>query len=412
MNIYAYINILLILLLACHSENNTNDSNRKIKIVSKNTVEVVEKPLNAKPSKYLSKYFILQNQFIVDSVPSGLKKVQKYKEKYYIYPYEKYTNGIKKGKEIELIEFNPYGERTLHKFEIPIETWVYNIVKTEKYYVIVADGVIIVYNKYYKIEKSFMLDFGACDYYLFDSKIVLLNDSFGISGNSEPPTFVEIDLSKMAVSKKRNLPMPKGSAFSSMKPREIFSFYNGKIIVSDITEYKIRIYNYNLELINNINYKPVNWKSNSKLISEIENCKDFNTFRAEIEKYKNISLIERVVFLNDTTLMVTWLRSSYPDLVCDIWIKKNNNWTILESEISYQPNREELEELTIKDEFITYLYGKSRIFGNTLIYWSENPLYLKDYYGKRYKELFEKSNEYYLSGAYRLSIYSLKYKEK
>lgn len=107
------------------------------------------------------------------------------------------------------------------------------------------------------------------------------------------------------------------------------------IFFSNTLQYKIYLYNHNLKLVDSIVYLPDNWKHFKDYKIDFET--DFSKVNAKecikeaSNRGKDIDRIEKILLLNDSTLLVSVKppakKGSHRDVY--VWTKKEGKWTLL-----------------------------------------------------------------------------------
>lgn len=120
---------------------------------------------------------------------------------------------------------------------------------------------------------------------------------------------------------------PIGLEYSLVMPRKLIDYKKGKTIVSDAIQYNIKIYDDNGNLVDSLIRQPENWKV-AKRMELKENVK--NSFGNIMSEYKKKSLIQKVNFVDDNRILVSWTSPNNDNLETffDMWLQKDGSWAI------------------------------------------------------------------------------------
>lgn len=237
-------------------------------------------------------------------------------------------------------------------------------------------------------------------------------DLSNVSCFNETKTLVnKLDLNEF----KQNLfafPNPSGIDLSSFVPSKVISIINNLIAVQDISNYKVKFYDYNYNYVDSIIYFPPNWKQYEKeiphyncdpeIMNHIEKC--FNI----IDNYSKISQINT---LNDSTLLITWVTGDTSNkdkkfsYYHDIWIKNNGKWCVEHDNSFYNSNSTDVFELNKLDVKAYY-----NIKHGYLYIIKPYPVDLvKKYFGKSYSDFENEMNNYYIDNELQYTCFIYKY---
>ncbi len=160
---------------------------------------------------------------------------------------------------------------------------------------------------------------------------------------------------------------PKGFYWTNIQPRNCMDYCDNQYLQTDITEYKIRIYDDNFNLIDSIERNLPNWIS---LTENIE--KHTNGYGNIADLQSNIyikSLINRVNFITKDRILVCYSmkdeefeRNSNKlyNLVFDVWEKINGKWELTESDL------DETKYKKVKSENGYFHWSNYNIYNNLL----------------------------------------------
>lgn len=208
---------------------------------------------------------------------------------------------------------------------------------------------------------------------------------------------------------------PKGASLTYEQPKQIFFLKNDKIILSDITDYNIRIYDIDFKLLNQINYKPQSWSFDTNLAIQIESEIDFQKFRGKISVYRKMPIIQSVDLLNDSTLIVCRTSKNEEQYYYDIWQLVDDRWVLLpETLIDYNSQASNISNLPLSNNFYTYFCNYYRVLDGKIILLREVPFDVKSepYINMTNKEFMEKVDNFYTTNPVKLSAFIYDFKEK
>jgi len=184
------------------------------------------------------------------------------------------------------------------------------------------------------------------------SKIQLLDSTLILTGcgyNSENidstfHTYIgSINCEQGRIIYEKQLPDPQGIMFMRFQPRHIIDVSNNNLLISDITRYQIKVFDRLLLQTAVLERKPKEWLGASDLGYKRFVTNYFLNHPREMldslrSYYYSLSLIEFAKFINDSTILVGWnttkvfttgLLEKTKILCYDIWVKRNNVWTLL-----------------------------------------------------------------------------------
>ncbi|MGC8979766.1 hypothetical protein [Caldisericum sp.] len=190
------------------------------------------------------------------------------------------------------------------------------------------------------INLKFIMNLEKYIYYLkvFDNRAYL--GTYGIRGDANGYEFNSflyiVDLNNFSL-KNVDLGIPKGFYFTLFNPPEVFDVSSKYIAHSDISTYNINIFDNDGRFLININRGDTLFRemdlhlhqkfSNLIMDTTITLKSALDTMRSTF--FSGIGIIEKVNFINDSTLLVRWYGPKtdttrwYPDIYYDIWEIRN-----------------------------------------------------------------------------------------
>ncbi len=232
------------------------------------------------------------------------------------------------------------------KVYIPKKTWILDFAINDTSLYVLASGFIYKYSiinekmnltQVVGIEDEYdknKLSAGYDRIDFMDSTVAIYTNVFGKLYRK--PKIKLYDLKTMQVINHKEFENTKGAMLNYEMPKRCISVYKDKILLSNLTEYKIKIYDKNFNLKNEINYNPKNWIFNdylNDLKKELDEIDDFNKFRAEYSKYTVLPCIRTVDFINDTSIIVSRYLNESKFTCYDIWIEKEGKWSIYKEDL-------------------------------------------------------------------------------
>ncbi len=158
---------------------------------------------------------------------------------------------------------------------------------------------------------------------------------------------VKYNIQTGKIETEKQISTPQGVAFTSFRPRSNVSFGKSIIAVSDLTKYRILLYDTSFQLIDSIERIPLDWKPANSSNEDIERLFEqrvstviwLNTF-SHIED--SSSLIKRIDFMDDSTLLVSWytgnknasgILNHQRGSKYDVW-RKREGWVLVHSALT------------------------------------------------------------------------------
>lgn len=309
------------------------------------------------------------------------------------------------------------------KIKLPYEDWlvhftVYNnsLFILGQYYVyhfenVFSKGKPILKHKY---ETDDMYEY----IYFYNNRLVLAKSCFSCSQQHTKVFIIDLSLNKNF---KHIFENPIGFPLTTFKPRKIISFYKNTFLVSDITQYKIKIFDGNFNLIQELIRSSSEWdkdsnkKFNNNLI-KIKNFKDLqkymNYFSQAESKYYTIVNAD---FINDKTILVCYSTSlKNPngefEYYYDIWKKdENGKWILFEKDLR---NSKQNQNSKFNYNDLNGFWGQYFLFENRIIIASDLPFYINDLDLKNitFNDIYQKKIEYYKKNDIKVSYFIYEYK--
>ncbi len=362
-------------------------------------------------SNYIVDKIKFQKQIIL---PEGITeskdiKTQIYEDKLYFIKITTININNKIFDELYLYRYNLYTD-ILDSFNISLKyKYINNFCINDKYLVINNDKYFTVF---YIIEKqNDLIIENKCS---FDMEMTFSRGTIKFIGNKliaygcdlsssrldqkTQTSLIMLDIEGEKIIKEYFFENPEGIPMMWFQPRIVITANKDYIVISDIINYKLRLYNYNFDLINTF-LLDSNFQENifdkdykARLASvDIQRHQPTGEMEKIINLNGDISLIHRVEFINDSTLLI--LRSkpkgdffkftSYYDVL----MVKDNNIVKLYKDLIWL-DREKL--IYPKKVNIWNMYN---ISDNYVVFLIDIPFLLdKEYDSKELKEL---SDEYY-----------------
>ncbi len=362
--------------------------------------------------EYLDEYFILDKQLIIQDFTDRNVEIQEMDNRIFLLDKNKYLRKkVNRGAKVELIEIKN-SSISKHILELPIDTWVYDFVYTPNNYLLLVDKCILIYDRNRTFVDSIHTPINWSKMFFEHEIIYLTTENFGIASYGGTPKISILNIENKSLEKYHEFKIPKGSAMTYFRPRNIFGIYKNLIYLSNITDYSIDFYDLNYNKISTISYHPKQWVSNDSAAKVIDNYNNFDKFRREAGSLPAISLIQNVMFVNDSLFIVSWNRDNDVEIIFDIWKFNKNNWEIYKKDLICSRNFDTILAKTVindmpeRDRFgFTAMNGK-------IVNFSKSPYLVKDYIGRKYKNYYDDVEKYYEAGEPCLSIFMYKFRDK
>lgn len=195
---------------------------------------------------------------------------------------------------------------------------------------------------------------------------------------------------------------PKGLKWTYIQPRQLMDVNSKMTLLSDATNYFIRIYNDSLKITDTLARTPKKWISENNLHKDSISGK-----KNLMDDLSKISLIQRAEFLSENRIIVFWTtppdndNSNY-NTIYDIWEKNNGKWELINNDLeSIIPNNESIFTSSLfKINSIEILINNNKIITIQAIPFEIN----KDFFKKTNKEVTALINDYFFDHKPRYSI--------
>ncbi len=231
-------------------------------------------------------------------------------------------------------------------------------------------------------------------------------------GSKTHTTIGIIDIIQEKFVLKSELPDPQGVNFTLFTPRKLIDYDDGKLLLSDATNYLIRIFDNDLNILDTISRKPIKWQyidDNSynkvKLPKLINGSYDVKATINSLRPLLNSgSLIKKVNFINNYTILISWI-DEIKQTNFDIWEEIDGDWTLVMSDqLGYRPKKSdkfyEMKRVPISQD---YYCSDSFILGL-------DPLPFNIYqWDGTLGELYEATDDYYIYNELSYSLFIHKY---
>jgi|GEM_PF-2047923 len=274
-----------------------------------------------------------------------------------LYLIEKPISSIKSDTPIKLYECAP-DTNIIYDLIIPDNDWIINFTTYENYIFILGQ-----YNIYiYKImqtgiveykEKIYIDKYGSfSNIYLYDNHIVLSNSC--IVCTNPGYSFLIYDMGTKEF-KHKQLDNPIGYPLTYYQPKRNINYYKGKFLITDITNYKITIFDSSFSNTEIIARNSEDWDNGAnnefnQILSGIITPKELKSNLEYLNvNFMNYFQLLNADFVNDKTILVCW-RYNIKDtnnvfsktlFHYDVWEKeKDGKWVIIVKELKdnqYKP---------------------------------------------------------------------------
>ncbi len=354
-----------------------------------------------------------QNIFILSKIPDKLKNTAFITDLFKFSIDSSYNIKFKDSLKLEL---TPEFSRTNYEYKKIDPYFKSFIIRNDTMIVNMSDRIILLKkeNSVFKYISTVKLISRVSDILMHSDNIIALscyNRDYNIS--SQQSVVMKIGLSKRKLYQEVfYLENPVGFEWTNIRPRRLIDFCNNKVLLSDASQYRIKIYeDFNFDLPVIISCNRDGWWNFKK--SDNTNDTSSNIKEGLFDLLDNMtkgSLINQVRFINDTTILVVWSNSTeeknYTEVFFDICQLKNDEWGLVTSFKKSQPSPGDGFRL------IDYQFDMNfEISGNYLISIQPLPFATLSEYEGTYEEINDKIEEYYFENdlIYSLVIYELKW---
>lgn len=217
-------------------------------------------------------------------------------------------------------------------------------------------------------------------------------------------------------------PNPEGYELSFIAPRRLIDYCDGQILLSDLSNYNLRIFDENKNLVTKFSVTPDKWKQPDNLDSSLmivkndpslihEYLGDFSSLE------RNNSTIQLVDFIDNKTIMVCW--SSFDDnqdrqfQYYDFWKKKDGRWHLTKSDLTDRSFNHLMEQqFSLKLHF--YFSYSYQISDSYILLKDNFPFRLSDIVKQNMtvEEVYNMKEAYYIDNPIKSSYYLFKYMGK
>ncbi|MDD3125935.1 MAG: hypothetical protein PHV24_09005, partial [Candidatus Kapabacteria bacterium] len=271
---------------------------------------------------------------------------------------------------LEMFEVGKSGSRYL-KLQIPEQDWIYSFAVNGKYIAVGAQYKIFIYEK--KSGKFLrMIDAkeasGFSKIILDNGKIIAINSCFTCSEPGIRATILDFKTGKLL--KNKLFTGVAGWKLVAFGPRIIIDYLGGKFLVSDISRYRISVYDKNFKLTDVVSNPNAKW-NNDALEKDLSrfNSKEmhamFNSKKSQ--EWRNYTQMQMVQFLDKNTILAYYTVKGGDYLGnFDIWKNKNGKWILSEEKLANERAKTDNPILTW-DNFISsfgnlYRVDNGRLF--------------------------------------------------
>ena len=317
--------IILLTVLSMILINSCGDNNR---------ADVTEKIAPIK-EELLFQYFKYSENMVLKNIFFEYENEHIKYYKGFIYIIEDIGSPKNMGENIRLIKYNKLGADTF-SFQLPSNEWILSFETNDSLLLLLCQGSFLIYkfaNEKIIFEGRHELINKAHSTYLHNNRLYFYNRFYGNVYDNTKPEIIIFNLSLKKFENSLDFEIPRGSALLFLQPRRTFSIYKDRIILSDLTTYNIRIYNFKKELLGTLQRKPDLWNNDSLVCYEMDRQNNLDKFRANIGKYEFLSSINLVDFLNDSTILVCWNGITHNKFYYDIWKLKSGNWKLSKKDL-------------------------------------------------------------------------------
>ncbi len=184
-----------------------------------------------------------------------------------------------------------------------------------------------------------------------------------IKHDEESFYYFKINLKNYLDNKFYNIDYPDGFYWTIATPRNIIDFYNNHYLVSSVTNYEIKIFDINDNLINIIKRKPSFWKATTYKLEKFKNKHPVEIFNFIKDDSTTKTIIHRANFLDENRILICYSNEKEDseklfDFFFDLWEKRNNKWQLIENDIDIE---------ILKEKFGIEINASYNIFDNKLL---------------------------------------------
>ncbi|HOV92389.1 MAG TPA: hypothetical protein PLC04_04835 [Candidatus Kapabacteria bacterium] len=379
----------------------------------------------AEANENIMSYLQLENQFIADKegVEPGDYLIS-YNENT-LFLIEKPISSLKKGDKVIIYQISQEGHK--HKeVTMQADDWLNNFTCYNNKLFLLGQYYIYVYKNLFTgnpiFEYKIKIPESFSRIYIYDKKIILTKSCISCEDNGTKAFIYDLTKNQGYTHIFDN---PVGFALTYMTPKRNINFYKGNIIISDITNYRIRIYDLDFKLVSEFSRPTSDWDKGSNQVfnEEIKNIKTPNMLNSKRKfitenSYKH-NVVHLVDFLNDSTIMVCWTSNSSQTnqneirTFYDVWRKNknSNNWYLIYknlTDISPKPQDK------FNFDYFYQLFWQYFVLNDKVIVSSYFPIDLRklDLKNLTFQEFNKMQGDYYKNNDIKCSFFIYKFKEK
>jgi hypothetical protein len=261
------------------------------------------------------------------------------------------------------------------------------------------------------------------DIYFYNDKIITTKSCLSCEDAGVKALVYDL---KTSTTKEHSFEKPIGFPLTYFQPKRNINFYKGYFLISDITKYRIRVYDLSFNQVSELSRSSIDWDKDSNQIfnKALENIKTIKDVRAKNDYIRTINdryyVINLVDFLNENTIMVCWstslniMNNGNGDKFdyYDIWqLNSQKKWELKEKNIEDSKNNP-------NDKFnfnnFNYLFSQYYVKEDKIIIPNFFPFDLRtlDLKNLTYKELYQKQSDYYKTNEIKSSFFIYKFIDK
>jgi hypothetical protein len=259
------------------------------------------------------------------------------------------------------------------------------------------EGMNVVFKNKYKLINPYN------DIKIENDKLILLNSCYSCSKPGLRSLIVDTNF---VGEKNYDFTPPLAFQMSYYKPNRYIEYYNSKFVISNIIDYKIKIFDINTHTEQHIE-RDNSILNNNQFISDVFDTNNYYYWFNKKKYHDSLSYsIGRIIlsdFLNDTTLIVCYSKrsSNFSDISMfnyDIWIynPQNYSWNLKYKDLNYKMPNEESKPRSLS-EVCGGIGINYQIHSGYIITPQYQPLDIikSNFMGKSYKTIYSEINEFY-----------------
>ncbi len=239
--------------------------------------------------------------------------------------------------------------------------------------------------KYINLEDIFhknLLYYASNSLKIRGNKIYGLNENYHTKRDS---TFYYwyYDIKEPGNSKFVNLPEPKGFYWTLFKPRQILDISEKEILMTDITEYSIKVKNLNSGKTDTLTRTIPNWKAVCYSTLKFKNRHPAQVINFFQNDTNTISTMNNIQFIDDNRIFVCYsfvnndeTTSQLYNLYYDIWERVNGKWVLTKSDIDSQQFSDSNENKVYSAIGNNYIFTKGKMITTHYDYEKEKGHFL------------------------------------